>query len=74
MIRDRAYWRRWEAEQIAAVPADFFRNAEIYDELYEEARALGVWPEPNLEGLESRFRLARALHALESSGRAGGRS
>jgi len=45
-------------------PPDFFRNAAIYDAMYEEACMLGVLPLKNpLAGKEEKIRFAKALNA-----------
>lgn len=75
MIRDADYWRAWERGWIASQPADFEQNLRIVEALAEEAKALGRWPaagEADWEGLESRLRLARALHVSSTSRPPGG--
>ena len=68
MIRDVKFWEEWERENVLREPADFRRNLRLFEAMYEEARALGViGGNPGLEGLESRFRLARVLNARTTS-------
>ena len=63
MIKDQAAWEAWEREMLARQEADFRRNLRLLEAMYQEARGLGVMgANPGLEGLESRFRLARALN------------
>jgi hypothetical protein len=53
---------------VARQKADFRRNLRLLEAMYQEARALGVMgANPGLEGLESRFRLARALNVRTNS-------
>lgn len=48
---------------IVARPADYAANLRVFEALYEEARALGVFARSDpLEGIEDKIRLARALN------------
>lgn len=63
MIKDPLLWQAWENEFESRVPVDFQHNLRLLEAMYPEARALGVMADPvALEGLESRFRLARVLN------------
>ncbi|OGS35665.1 MAG: hypothetical protein A2293_01590 [Elusimicrobia bacterium RIFOXYB2_FULL_49_7] len=44
MIRDIGKWRRFEKQEIASSPVDYFRNLQIFEALYREAVELGVFP------------------------------
>ncbi|MCS7310868.1 MAG: nucleotidyltransferase [Armatimonadetes bacterium] len=44
MVKDVAFWKRWEDEQIRRQPADLERNLLLIEGLWEEARWLGVLP------------------------------
>ena len=68
MVKDRELGEAWEKEMVARQGADFRRNLRLLEAMYQEARALGVMgANPGLEGLESRFRLARALNVRTNS-------
>ena len=63
MIRDTVRLTQWERAYRRGEPADFFHNLRLYEALFEEARALGIFPlKDPLEGLEVKFRLAKALN------------
>ena len=63
MIRDAAYWQKWEAEWQRRTPADPEANLRIFRTLLEMARAAGAWPPAApLEGLEVDLRLAYAIN------------
>jgi hypothetical protein len=63
MIRDVKRWREWEAEYIASAPADYSRNLELFEAMYEQARELGLFPLADpLEGLDAKVHLARVVN------------
>jgi hypothetical protein len=65
MIRDTKAWELFEAEQIAASPADLTANLRVLDALYQQAVALGALPLKNrLEGLETVIQLAAAINRV----------
>jgi hypothetical protein len=65
-------WEAWEAQYQRSNRADYARNLEIFEALYDEAVALGVLPRRDrLEGLEQKIRLAEALHVSTTAHRAG---
>jgi hypothetical protein len=67
MIKDVKRWREWEAEYIAKTPADYARNVELTQALYEQARALGIFPLVNpLEGLDVKIHLAKVVNVRSS--------
>jgi hypothetical protein len=69
MVRDKVFWGAWEDRYIASQPADFIRNLQLLDGMYELARALGVFPLVNpLEGLETDVRVAKALNVSTAPG------
>jgi hypothetical protein len=69
MIRDAAFWEKWEAQTLLSQPADFHQNLRLMEAMYEHARGLGVFPPANpLEGLETDISLAKALNALPAAG------
>lgn len=69
MIRDADFFARWELDCIRAEPPDFHRNLAIFEAMWEEAVALGVFPPKDpLEGLEMKIHMARVLNALTPPG------
>lgn len=59
----QAAWEAWETSFIKAAPPDFAKNLRIFEALYEEALALGIFPPPQpLQGLEEKIHLAEALN------------
>lgn len=70
MIKDKELWQAWEDEQIRAQPANFERNLAVVEAMYEHARALGAFSsDRELEGIETKIRLARVLNAATTVGR-----
>ncbi len=64
MIKDRAAWEKWEADYIRRTPVDIAHNLAIVEALYQEARALGIFPLADpLQGLEDKIRFVKAIHA-----------
>ena len=65
MITRHVVWERTEARLRRRARLNYPQARRCFNALYEEARALRVWPSPDrLEGLEADLRLAAALHAL----------
>lgn len=59
-----AFNRAWTRK----TPQNYFQNLRIFEELYLEARTLGVFPLKNpLEGIETDIRIARVLHVRNPS-------
>lgn len=68
MIHDSHQLREWENHYIANAAADYFRNLQIFEALYQEAVALGVLPpKDRLEGIEDKIRLARMINVSTDS-------
>lgn len=68
MIRDVQFWREWEEKGPLREPADFARNLQLYDSMYQLARSLGKFPPADpLEGLDTDIRLARILNARSAA-------
>ncbi len=64
MIKDRAAWEQWETDYVRRTPVDIAHNFRIVEALYQEARALGIFPLADpLQGLEDKIRLVKAIHA-----------
>ena len=63
MIKRSDILDAFEKEQIRQNKADFHENMRIFEALYREAQALGIFPlEDPLEGIEVDIRLAKALN------------
>ncbi|MBN1103944.1 MAG: hypothetical protein JXL84_11070 [Deltaproteobacteria bacterium] len=63
MIRNRDLLEDFEKAEMRKARPDYFRNLEIFEALYREARGLGVFPPKDpLEGMEADLRLAEALN------------
>jgi len=68
MVRNPRKWRAFEDELLKREKFDIARNFEIFNALYEEARALGVLPAKNpLEGLEVKIKIARTVNRVQGS-------
>lgn len=64
MIRNAAMYAAFQRRQIRQEPVDYQRNLRIFEAMYDYARQMGAIDSSRpLEGIESRIRLARALHA-----------
>lgn len=60
--------RAFEAEQIRQRPPDHAQNLRVFEALYREALALGVFPADDpLDGLDVDIRLARILNVRTAS-------
>jgi hypothetical protein len=66
MIKDKALWERFEAEQDRREGVDFERNFKIVEALYREARELGAFPAPasSPPNLEAERRIARVIGSV----------
>jgi len=65
MIRRLDLVEAFERELQRRQPVDYQQNLRIAEALYEEARALGVFPlKDPLDGIEVDVRLAQALNAI----------
>lgn len=65
MIKRSDSLEAFEKEQIRQNNADYRENLKIFEALYREAQALGIFTlEDPLEGIEVDIRLARALNSL----------
>ena len=68
MIRDPALLMEFENAQVRAQKPDYHRNLEIFEALYSEAAALGIFPLTDpLEGIEIDIRLAKAIHVQRTA-------
>lgn len=72
MIRDRKYWREWEAAYRREQAPDPGRAFRIVEALHQEARALGAFGDPvSLDRLAYKIKLARALNVPGPAGKDG---
>lgn len=63
MITNPAIVEAFESAQVRREAPNFPHNLRLVDALYQEARALGVFPlNDPLDGIEVDIRLARALN------------
>lgn len=63
MIKNPEILEEFEKELIASEPPNYEKNMKIYEAMWREARALGVFPGKNLlEGIEGDIRIAKILH------------
>lgn len=68
MLRPGPLLTAFERAQQAQNRAGFHENLRLVEALYEEARALGVFPPADpLDGIETDIGLAKALHVLPSA-------
>jgi hypothetical protein len=69
MIKDRAYWDKWESQGPLRERLDPHRALALADAMYEYARSLGVFPPADpLAGLASKIALARKVNVQTASG------
>jgi hypothetical protein len=72
MIKDPAFFERWEKDFNRSETLDLERKLRLYQAMHEEARALGVLPGTDrCEGLDTKIRLARAIHVQATAGKVG---
>ena len=65
MIKNARYLEKFEKELIAKEKNDYLKNFEIYEAMWEEAKALGIFPlKDPYDGVEDDIRLARILSRL----------
>ena len=63
MIKHSTLLEQFEKEYLRKEPPDFSRNLRIYEAMYEEACALGIFPlKVPLERLEEKIILAKAIN------------
>ncbi len=63
MIRNAHLIEELNKSRIRAVRPDYFKNLRLFEALYREAKALGVFPlKDPLEGIENDIHLARILN------------
>ena len=65
MIKNANYLEEFEKEFIAGQKNDLLKNLEIYEAMWEMAKALGVFPlKDPYDGVEDDIRLAGILNRL----------
>ena len=63
MIKDYKYLEAFEKEIIAKEKNDLLKNLELYEAMWEEAKALGIFPlKDPYDGVEDDVHLAKVLH------------
>jgi len=63
MIKDTRLIEEFEKNYVKKEHPDFFRNLKIFEAMYEEARALNIFPlKDPMEGFEETIRFAKALN------------
>ncbi len=64
MIRNSALLESFERDLVRNQPADYRQNLLVFEALYHEARALGIFPlKDPLDGINVDLHLARVLNA-----------
>lgn len=68
MIKNPDLLEELNKAQIKAIPPDYFHGLIIFEALYREATALGMFPlKDPLEGIQVDIRLARILNVHKTS-------
>ena len=67
MIRDKRFWAEWEQAEVRRTVSDYGRNLRLFEGMYEEARALGVFQSESLDSLDVKITIARALNVSGAS-------
>ncbi len=68
MIKDKAAWEKWEEAYLSRQPSDFFLNLSLLEAMYDEAKALKVFPLSNpLEGLDAKIQMAKAVNVSNAA-------
>lgn len=63
MIKDAKYLEAFEKEIIAKKKNDLLKNLELYEAMWEEAKALGIFPlKDPYDGVEDDVHLAKVLN------------
>jgi len=69
MLKNTDELKNFERSQIRRTRPDYFQNLRIFEALYEEARALGIFPLKNsIEGIEVQVRLAQVINVDTAPG------
>lgn len=69
MRRDADRIETFEKEQMRKADRDYFENLRLFESLFQEAWALGVFPLSDpLEGIELDIRIAKAVNLRRAPG------
>ena len=72
MIKDNVFFEQWERASRRSEDLDLERKFRLYQGMFDQARAPGVLPgQDPCAGLETKTRLARAIHVQATSGKTG---
>lgn len=68
MIRNERLFREWEDRWLAGDKLSLERKFRLLDGMYDEARALGIFPAKDpLEGLDFKIKLAREMNVRRAA-------
>ncbi len=68
MLKNPELVKNFENSLLRRTHPDYFRNLQIFEALYQEARSLGVFPlKDPLEGIEIDIRLAKVINVRTSA-------
>jgi len=63
MVKNPKLFEDWERKWMRESAVDFSQNLRIFEALYSEACALGIFPlKDPLEGLQTKINLAKAVN------------
>jgi hypothetical protein len=67
MITNPEHVRKFENDLIRKEPVDIQKNFQIYEAMYKEAVALGVFPlKDPLEGIEIDIKIAKVINSVST--------
>ncbi|MCC7146198.1 MAG: hypothetical protein IT443_07105 [Phycisphaeraceae bacterium] len=65
MLKSTPEWEAFEREQIRKEPADYHRNAQMFEAMYDWACTMNAFPLADpLDGLDKDIQLAKDLDSL----------
>jgi hypothetical protein len=68
MNKNYRLFHNFEKDLLRSEKVNIYRNFKIYEELYREAVALGVWPlNDPIEGIENIIRIAKVVNSVSKS-------
>jgi hypothetical protein len=71
MVRSWKFFRDFEEKLIGTTPVDHFANLKIADELFRQAKSLGIFPLKNpLEGIEVDIERSRVFNSVRRASQA----
>jgi hypothetical protein len=69
MIKNGIELEKLKKARLRAAKTDYFQQLQIFEDLYREAKKLGVFPlDDPLEGIDNDIRLAAILNVRATSG------